>query len=110
MVRADHGPEGAWCHGVVASDESQAIYAVVNLRSAATAPGGRIRLPGLDPEAAYRLRPLAPGDGSEPFNNHGTPAWWAGGITVPGRVLTELGVQPPALNPERLALLHVERV
>ncbi|WP_235912486.1 alpha-galactosidase [Ruania zhangjianzhongii] len=110
VVRADHAPEGGWCHGVVASDQREAIYAVVNLQSSATAPGGRIRLPGLDPEASYRLRPLAPGDGSELFNNHGTPSWWTEGLTVPGRVLTERGVQPPALNPERLALLHLERV
>ena len=110
VVRCDHLREGVWCHGVVATDRAEAIFAVVSLQSAATSPGGRIRLPGLDPEATYRLRPLAPGDGSERLNNRGTPHWWDEGITVPGRLLSELGVQPPALNPERLALLHLERV
>ncbi len=110
VVRADHLPEGGWCHGVVATDQSEAIYAVVNLRSAATAPAGRIRLPGLDAQATYRLRALPPADASEALTTHGTPSWWADALTISGRLLTELGVQPPALNPERLALLHARRV
>ena len=110
VVRADHLPEGGWCHGVVATDQTEAIYAVVNLRSAAAAPAGRVRLPGLDPQATYRLRPLPPGHAAEPLATHGTPSWWADGLTISGRLLGELGIQPPALNPERLALLHLQRV
>lgn len=110
VVRSDHLPEGAWCHGVVARDKTEAIYAVVSLHTAPSAPAGRIRLPGLDPQATYRLRPLPPGHGEDALTTHGTPSWWAEGLTITGRLLGELGVQPPALNPERLVLLHLHQV
>ncbi|MFE6286108.1 hypothetical protein [Streptomyces sp. NPDC057877] len=73
-----------------------------------SSPPGRVRLPGLAPQAHYLVRPLPPGDSPE-VNGSGTVPWLAEDVTVraTGAVLAAVGVQAPALHPEQILLLRV---
>jgi alpha-galactosidase len=108
VVRADHPDPSLWVHGVVATDRSEAIYALATTATGVWSPPGRVRLPGLDPAAAYRIGPVFPGDQA-----HGPvrqpPAWWTTGAELSGRMLAVAGVQAPVLFPERLVLIRATR-
>jgi alpha-galactosidase len=109
VVRGDHPDPALWVHGVVAPDGGSAVYALVAVATAVTAPPGRVRLPGLLATAAYHLAPLPPGDRPSGVN-HLLPEWLArGGCTLTGRALALAGVQAPDLHPQQLLLLHAER-
>ncbi|WP_240796726.1 alpha-galactosidase [Streptomyces sp. RFCAC02] len=111
-VHADHADPAYEVHGVVADDLSDAVYAVVAHGTSEMYPPGPLRLPGLDPEAVYHVRPLPPGDVPD-GNAHrwGVPLpWWTPeGVHLPGRALEAAGLQAPVLFPERLILLRATR-
>lgn len=109
VVHGDHPDPALWVHGVVAGDAGRAVFALVQMATSVQSPAGRVRLPGLDPDADYRLAPLAPGDRPEGPVTSALP-WWEQGVTLPGRVLAEVGVQAPTLFPERLVLLEAVRL
>nr|WP_086709293.1 alpha-galactosidase [Streptomyces antimycoticus] len=112
-VHADHADPAYQVHGVVAEDLSEAVYALVATGTSELYPTGAMRLPGLDAEAVYRVRPQAPGDipdgNAHNWGMH-LPWWTEEGVELPGAVLAEAGLQAPALHPERLVLLRVTRV
>ncbi|MEU9123376.1 alpha-galactosidase [Streptomyces sp. NPDC048506] len=108
VVHGDHPDPALWVHGVVAPDRGRAVFALVQMATSVQSPAGRVRLPGLDPDAEYHLSPLPPGDRPEgPFTS--VLPWWERGVTLPGRLLAEVGVQAPTLFPERLVLLEAVR-
>ncbi|MFP7833577.1 alpha-galactosidase [Marisediminicola sp. LYQ134] len=116
-VRADHPDPALLVHGVVANDRSEAVFALVMVQSPVASPPGRVRLPGLDADARYRVErvssapaPVVPLAESGAGPGIGIPAWWATAPVLSGTVLAEIGVQAPALFPEQLELLHVHRV
>ncbi|HEY6794726.1 MAG TPA: alpha-galactosidase [Kineosporiaceae bacterium] len=106
VVRAEHADPGAWLHGVVAPDRSEAVFGYVRLTSSPEAHPGRLRLPGLDAARRYQVRrrrevgpELAAG---------APPPWWEEGrTTATGAVLEHVGVAAPPLVPEQGVLLHV---
>ena len=102
----DHPDPAVWVNGVVANDKSDAVYAITTVARPLTFPPGNIRLPGLDPHRMYHLAPLPPADRYP--GTHQYPQWWADGITLPGRVLTENGVQAPAMYPEYMHVLRAQ--
>jgi alpha-galactosidase len=108
VVRSDHLDPSLWVHGVVAADRSEAVYALATTATGVWSPPGRVRLPGLDPDTAYRVAPLPPGD-----QLHGPTryplGWWNSGAELSGRALALAGVQVPALFPERLVLIRATR-
>jgi alpha-galactosidase len=105
-VHADVVDPAVAVHGVVAQDGGDALFALATIDRSADTPLARVTLPGLDPEAVYHVRPQAPGDGV------GTaPAWWTGdGVRLPGRLLSEVGIEAPLQLPERIALVRATRV
>ncbi|GAA2155679.1 alpha-galactosidase [Nocardioides koreensis] len=108
-VRADHPDPATWLHGVVSPERDHAVFAAVAMATPVTWPPGAVPLPGLDDDTTYDVRPLPPGDvvaGPE----YSPLPWWSTGLRLPGRVLSTVGVQLPALNPEQLVLLEVTRV
>lgn len=94
--------------GVVAPDRSAAIFAVTQLTTSVTSPPGAVRLPGLDPDARYDVRPLPPGNTIE-GHGRGPLAWWDEGVRTTGRVLQQVGLRAPTLFPERTVLVQVRR-
>ena len=62
----------------------------------------------MDPDRAYRVEPVAVA--GEPETKQAiAPAWLeAGGVTLGGRSLAEVGLPVPVLRPEQALLLHVQ--
>ncbi len=109
VVRADHPDPALWVHGVVAADGTRAVFAIVATATGVWSPPGRVRLPGLVPDATYRVAPLPPGDRVEGPGQSPLP-WWESGVALRGRALATVGVQAPVLYPERLVLVEAVRV
>jgi len=107
VVRADHPDPAASLHGVVAADRAEALFAYVQLTTSAFETPGPARLPGLHPGGAYRVEPV-PVAGEPETKQAVAPAWpAAGGATLSGRALGELGLPLPVLQPEQALLLHL---
>ena len=118
MIRLDAFDPALQIHGVVSTDRSEALFAVVATALPDVEPVGRFRLRGLDPDRHYRVRDVTPGaelrvredtPGTDP---HGfrRPPWWPGekGIVLSGRSLQTAGVHAPGLWPDTLRILHLE--
>ncbi len=105
-VRTDDVDPALRVRGVVSADRGEAIYAVAQVATGVTSQPGQVRLPGLDPELAYRVEPLAPGNDPGRRRELEIPAWWADGVVLPGVVLATVGLQAPSQHPEHTVLLH----
>jgi alpha-galactosidase len=107
VVRVDHPDPSAWVHGVVAADRSRALFAYVQLTTSAAEVPAAVRLPGLDPDRMYRVAPVSVA--GLPWGLQKAPPPWyaAGGVELSGRVLAEVGVRLPVLNPEQALVLRV---
>lgn len=130
VVRMDGSDPNVLVHGVVSSDRSRAIFAAAALDSLYPDPAGRLKLRGLDPEATYLVEPVFPGttpSGLLP------PEWWgrptaAGqaieptslrqatqdevifpGASLPGSVLSRVGVASPRIHPDQVVLYRITR-
>ncbi|MEU4424057.1 alpha-galactosidase [Actinoplanes sp. NPDC024001] len=97
---------GDHLHGVVAQDRTQAVFALVTVGSPTVALPPPVRFPGLDPDRLYTVRPI----GTPPRVVQDAPPAWlaAGSVTLPGRVLAEVGLPVPLLAPEQALLLSVD--
>jgi alpha-galactosidase len=115
-VRADLGGDATLLHGVVSYDGTAALYCWARLATSAEAQAGRVRLPGLEPDAHYRVR-VRTDLGLPSFQQYrgpgGGPAWLTraleGWVGLPGAVLAVAGVPMPNLNPEQALLIEVRR-
>ena len=107
-VRFDTEPAYV-AHGVYSADRSEAMlsWAVIATAQSLTPPP--LRLPGLPPGTKYRVELLElPGNAVERARSQ--PTWCAGGAVVTGWQLTNVGLQPPALDPETAVLIHLTLV
>lgn len=109
VVHGDHPDPALWVTGVVAQDGSRALYEIAQVATSVQNRAGAVRLPGLDADARYRVRPLAPGDAT-PGPMHTSLPWWGEGLEASGAVLGRAGVVVPTLYPERLVLVEVTRL
>jgi alpha-galactosidase len=83
------------------------VFAYVQLTASAFETPGPARLPGLAPDRPYRVTPLQVG-GAPRTSQAVAPRWWAaGGVTLGGRALAEVGLPLPVLLPEQALLLHL---
>ncbi|HEX2858001.1 MAG TPA: alpha-galactosidase [Propionibacteriaceae bacterium] len=100
LVRVDLPQPGAYLHGVVTPEK--AIYGFTLLELPPTWSIGMIPLPGLDPDASYRVSelPLTVPDGR--------PV--ADPLVLTGRQLAAMGVLAPQVLPERTRILVAERL
>ncbi len=106
VVRLDHADAAIVAHGVVATDRSEALFAVAKLDSATTTVGHPVRLAGLDPDRRYRIE-VIDDLGSCPRAGRTRPAWLDEPVVATGRQLVELGLQPPVMHPESVLLVHL---
>ena len=130
LVRVDHPDPSLVAGGVVAADQSSALFSVASVGRSEVASLGRLRFPGLDPARRYRVTPLMLGSAPSGLR---PPPWW--GITdagpfqanvtaattpandktvptieLPGAVLTNLGLASAQIDPEHALLYHLEAV
>ncbi len=109
-VHADLDDPATQLHGVIAEDGTRALYTWVRLASSGAGQSGRVRLPGLDPAASYRVR-VRRDVGDASLHQTGGPAWFeaalTGWISLPGAVLATAGVPMPTLNPQQALLIEV---
>ena len=131
VVHGDLANPALLLDGVVAQDGSHALYKLVAVEHTLTWPPGRVTLPGLDPERSYRVAALTlanaaqllgspSGEGTAvpptgaasdrlPPRDH-RPGWMRSDVTLPGRVLAEVGIHAPLLGVDQLVLIHVAQV
>ena len=131
LVRLDFPDPTLVAHGVLAPDRSRAIYAFASVERSEVVSLGRMRLPGLDKQRHYRVKPVLVGKaptgllpavwwqlqlGDQPqdvFSSHfpriGADAV-AHGVVLSGAALGSVGVMTPSLNPEQSMLLRVDAV
>lgn len=111
VVRPDSVDPAVLLHGVVAADRSEALVAHVQMDESAHNRGVFVRVPALDPEAAYELRWEGPADAfpvsmSAPLAGTGP----TGGEPVTGRALAGRGFWVPRRKPQTVTLVHLRRV
>ncbi len=86
------------------------LFAYVALAAPEHALPAPVRLVGLDPDRSYRVRPWTLVDPPAVLQD-AAPAWLAAGeVTLPGRVLAEVGLPMPLLLPQQALLLEVDAV
>lgn len=109
MVRADVPDPSLMLHGVVAGDGTRALFALAAVATSYSEQPGRVALPGLAPDALYRVELCYPGPDAAgaTFVQASPPAWVEGGALASGRFLAEVGLPMPVLNPEHAILLEV---
>ena len=107
MVRVDT-PEEYFLNGVVAQDKKRAIFSYATLRAISGSRPDALVFPGLDPNVAYRVRPVFPA--GEPKYIQRTQVAWLDGVTLSGKALAQVGLRPPILYPENALLVEIEAI
>jgi len=110
-IRVDHPDSAAFVYGVVAHDQSEAIFAYVQHRMNTSTFPAMALLPGLNPAKNYRVKVLHEPGEPKKMQVH-DPLWVSSdeGVTQSGALLAELGVRPPILSPENGILISVTEV
>ena len=110
VVRPASSDPAVLLHGVVSGQRDEALLAHVQLDESAHSRGVTVRVPGLDPEATYRLRWEGPADArmvsrSYPLAESGP----IGTATLSGRALATRGFPMPRRRPQTVTLVRVSR-
>jgi alpha-galactosidase len=108
VVRPESSDPAVLLHGVVAADRGEALVAHVQMDESAHNRGVTCRVPGLDPERAYRLRWEGPVQvvgvsASSPLPELGP----LGDDVASGNVLAAQGFWIPRRRPETVTLVHL---
>lgn len=113
-VHADSSDPSIRVDGVVSKDRSRAVYRFTQLTTSQSYPATLIHLPGLDPQALYRVAPFTLNLELENLGlgfANAAPQWWdEQGVELSGQELITFGIRPPALHPAQAVLFTVERV
>ena len=114
VVNADLADDAAMLTGIVAPGGERALFTWARLTTSPDGQSGRVRFPGLDAGARYRVRVRTE---LGPVSRHeaSDPAWIEeavsdAGMELPGAVLAVAGVPLPTLNPQQALLFDVERL
>jgi alpha-galactosidase len=130
LVRLDSPDPTIYAYGIIAPDRSTAIYTIASIGQSEVMLPGRLRLPGLDPNRRYRIRPIPLG---HPPSGLNPPPWWQAtttnqfdpsgepqthtwglspdggrGLTLPGAALTSTGIMTANTHPEQAILYRAE--
>ena len=106
LVNVDVADPGLDVRGVVSADRDAAFFTISQTTTLISSPAGRVRLPGLDESAEYRVRLVTPGGITEQPAQ--SPLVWAHEDTVlTGRQLGVVGVRPPVQNPQQSVVVEL---
>ena len=98
--------------GVVAEDQSEALFSWCNMTGHRQTLPGRIYVPGLDARKTYRAKIIWP----NPVRSISRPSvleatnLGGDGVEIPGEALTHVGLQVPLLHPETCLIYHFQAV
>lgn len=106
LVRVDEVDPTRLVYGVVAEDRRDAVFFVASTGRSEVSGVGRVVLRDLDPDTRYRVDPVVVGDDHDVR----APEWWSGGRVFSGRVLEQVGLQPPLLPSDRVVPFRVTAV
>ncbi len=114
VVNADLADDATSLTGIVAHDGGRALYTWARIATSAAGQSGRVRFPGVEPAARYRVR-VRREFGDAARHENADPAWvtaacCTGGIELPGSVLALAGVPLPTLDPQQAMIFDLERV
>jgi alpha-galactosidase len=104
VVHVDGTDPGIDVRGMVAADAASAVFTIVQTATSAAYPPGRVRLPGLDPARAYRVRVLmrdADDAGQSPL------AWEQAAPVLTGLELADVGVRAPVQRPQQAMVVEL---
>ncbi|GIF76669.1 alpha-galactosidase [Asanoa siamensis] len=109
VVNADLADDAVALYGTVARDGSRALFTWLRFRTSPAGQTGRVRFPGLDPAARYRVV-VRTELGAASRHQADDPDWVAHApIELSGAVLAVAGVPLPTLNPQQAMLFDIER-
>lgn len=91
--------------GVVAADQSEAVYRLSLLEHSLAWPIGRVQLPGLASNRRYRVTLVGPAGA---YEGVGMPKWAETGVELTGALLDEVGVQSPLLGVDHMVMIHAQ--
>lgn len=108
VVHGDAPDPAVRLDGVVSADGSQALYRFTQLTSSVNYPPQPLALPGLDPKADYRIRPLDICCDLDRIGNGQSPlGWWRPqGVVLPGADLGAQGIRPPVIHPAEAVIFE----
>lgn len=114
VVNADLADESTVLTGIVAQDGGRALHTWARLTTSAAGQSGRVRFPGLDAGARYRVR-IRDEFGAARRHQSADPDWISAalapeGVTLPGSVLGIAGVPLPTLAPQQAMLFDLVRM
>lgn len=113
VVNADLSDASTRLTGIVGQDGARAVFTWTRLTSSPERDVGRIRWPGLDPGARYRVRTRE--EWGRPASTAVMDPPWVqdardGGVDLPGAVLAVAGVPMPELSPQQSAVFDLRRI
>lgn len=112
-VHGDIADDCVRLDGVVSADGTHALYRFAQVRTSVHYPANPVRLPGVDAEKLYRVRPVEVQRelSHEETNGQSELLWWTQeGVIVPGAALLNYGLRPPQLNPAQAVVFAVDEV
>lgn len=105
-VHVDGSDAGVDVRGIVAADQSKAVFAITQAATSAAYPPGRVRMPELDPARRYRAQVVTPG-GEHSDAGQSALAWAQNGVELTGRQLAVTGLRPPVQHPGRVTVVEL---
>ncbi|WP_411107166.1 alpha-galactosidase [Vibrio vulnificus] len=96
-------------HAVVANDQSQAVVMIAQLAMPTNSLSGHLRVPGLDPQATYRVTVLDKPSNYDDIVNY-QPPWTESGCELSGAWCEEVGLTMPILDAGSAMLVTFERI
>lgn len=108
VVRVNPSEPNGWVQGVVAHDQTEAIFAAVQLRPSQFSRPANIRLTGLRSDATYEVRVVEPAGPAKAMQII-EPRWYSG-IRMTGALLGSVGLRAPILRPEQAMLIEAKQV
>jgi alpha-galactosidase len=106
-VRSDYPDDTYWAHGVVSRDQRRALFAFAALDTTPAAQPDRVRLPGLNPDAHYRVEIVPLSRAALVDTRSGCPSWLTDRHPISGAALSTIGLQGPMLYPEQVLLFRL---
>lgn len=113
LLRVDHADKSTLINAVIAQDRQQAVVLISQLALPEYALCGSLQIPGLKPQAQYRLEMLDMPESLHQARSNTMkkyPAWLKQPMTLSGDWLEKAGIALPILDPESAILLRLDEV